>query len=246
VAVVVGSVVLAVLSSLEKIATTAALSVIAGLIGTLSLYLVTALTLLERRLDAVERQDVNVGSEIVSQIDWYEHLCLAIKTANTSIDITHHEPRLPTMSGIPAKQEVFRLLYKRIKQRKVLIRMLVAINTTEKLEWIEELLDKYSDCANFDLKHSELGLEESAPALSIQVVDGSKGFVIDMAKSHHTLSEQDTDLYTREPDVAQQLRRYYNSYWQQCTWIKEGGIIHWGSLADVSRELGVEPAARPR
>jgi hypothetical protein len=241
VTVVVGSTALAIVSAVASVPTAASFSVLGGLIATLALYLVSANTLLERRLVAVEHQDVNRGSEIVSQKEWYEHLAVAVKTANTSIDITHHEPRLPTMSGITAKREVFSLLYRRIKQRRVLVRMLIAINTPEKLAWVEELLTKFSNCPNLDIKHSEADLQGATPSLSIQVVDGSRGFAIDMGKGHHTLSELDTDLYTREPAVAQQLNRYYAAYWGQCQWIKEGGIVHRETLAEIADALDASP-----
>jgi hypothetical protein len=115
--------------------------------------------------------------------------------------------------------------------------MLIAINTPEKLAWVEELVTKFSNCPNFDIKHSEAELDGLTPSLSLQIIDGSRGFAIDMGKGHHTLSELDTDLYTREPAAVQQLSRYYNSYWLQCRWIKEGGIIHWAALAEIGGDF---------
>lgn len=237
-AAVVGAIALSVVASLTKVSIAAGLSLVSAVIGLLGLYLVAHNSLVERRLQVMEDKDpAQAISEMLTQVEWYEQLDLCLRAANTSIDITHHEPRLPTLSGIPAKVRVFETLGKRIRQKQVLVRWIIAVNTPEKLTWVESLVAKYAKYPNLDIRHSPVPLDTPSPPISVQITDGSKAFVIDMAKSHHTLSELDTDLFTRDPAVVRQYRRYYETYWSRCVKIKEGGIIYSEALRELGEEL---------
>ena len=175
-------------------------------------------------------------SKEVTQLEWYEKLIPLVKKANFSIDITHHEPRLPYISGIKAKKELFDQLTKKIKQKKVMVRWLIAVNSQEKYKWLLEIIDQFKHCDNLNLSHCPVELKYPAPPLSIQLIDNKIAFAIDLAKGHHSAAELDTDIITEDIEVVKQFKRYYETYWNRSIKIKEGGLIHQNVLEELKKQ----------
>lgn len=222
--VVIGSFVLAGIGPFTDIATEGAIWILIGLVGTLSLYLLATNILFEKRIEKIEKGPQT--STMLSQKEWYESLIPFVKSAKESIDITHHEPRTPMISGIEAKKELFNALSKKIKESEVLVRWIIAINSIDKLDWTIELLEEHKNCNNFSLRYSQVDLNYCSPPQSVQIIDDKVGFVIDMSKGHHSASELDTDLFTEDPSVIGQLKRFYDCYWNRCHVLKEGSKIY--------------------
>jgi hypothetical protein len=244
--VIAGAVALSVAGPTFELLATDYLAFISVLLGSVGVFLVSSRLLMEARVRRLE-EGAALGPppvEILTQREWYERLCPAIRDATSTIDITHHEPRLPQISGIEAKKQAFRELSKQIAKKDVLIRWLIAVNTADKVTWAEQLIVAHADCDNFSLYHSNVALDYPAPPMSIQIIDGSHLFVIDLSRGHHTASELDTDLYSRDRKLVAQFKRYYDVYWSRATPLKEAGIVHSDTLAALrARFLPSDQAA---
>ena len=73
----------------------------------------------------------------------------------------------------------------------------------------------------YNLRYSTFKGELPAP-LSLQLVDGTHSFVINIARGSHTESGLDADLFLHNPLVTDYFGHYYETYWNTCLPIKEG------------------------
>ncbi|MCL0063787.1 hypothetical protein M1N84_03105 [Dehalococcoidia bacterium] len=236
-ATIVAAVILTIIGSLGKLSLGTGLWLLIAMIGSLSVYLLTTNVLLERRIEIIEKGEKL--SYIISQKEWYEKLIPSIRSATNSIDITHHEPRVPMVSGIKTKKELFNVLVEKIKKSDISVRWIMAVNSKEKMEWTIELIEELKDCDNFSLRWSSVNLDYNAPPQSVQVIDDRIAFVIDMSRGHHTVIEPVEDLMTTDPAVVQQFKRYYNRYWEQCNILKEGTRINHQEIENLKKQWSV-------
>jgi len=178
------------------------------------------------------------SAKVVNQKEFYSRLVYAITNARRTVDLTHHESRIPEKSGIKEKITHFRQMRKKIKEGKVTFRRIVTITNSEKLAWVKKQLQLYATCPNFNLRYSDVEINRGhVPALSMQIVDGKELFIIDIERGHHTISEPVKDLWIREPVVAENFGRYYEKYWKAATPLKEGEIVYWDTLAKIEEKL---------
>lgn len=233
-ATIIAAVILTIIGSIGKVSLETGLWLLIAMTGTLSVYLLTTNLLLERRIEIIEKGEKL--SHTISQEDWYEKLIPSIRSASRSIDITHHEPRTPMISGIKTKRELFNLLIEKIKRSDVSVRWIMAVNSKEKMDWTIKLIDQLKDCDNFSLRCSLVNIDYDAPPQSVQVIDDRIAFVIDMSRGHHTVIEPVEDLVTTDLAVVQQLKKYYNRYWEKCRILKEGSRINRQEIENLKKQ----------
>ena len=233
---VIGSIVVSLLSVFVQVPQDVLLGTVLGLLGTFSLYQFSSNVLFERSLSAIKPEQRTLSHQ-VTQDEWYEQLIPVVKSARKTIDITHHEPRVPVISGIPAKRELFRVLSRRMKDPNVLVRWIVAIDNLDKLEWVCKLIEDHKDCPNFSLHYSHFDPEREVPVPSIQVIDRRIAFVIDLTRGHHSASELDLDLVTTDPAVIAQLQRAYDRYWERTIPLKTGARIFYERIDELRNIL---------
>lgn len=231
---IVAAVILAIIGSIGKLSLETGLWFLIALVGSLSIYLLTTNVLLEKRIESIEKGEGL--SDIISQREWYEKLISSVRSATDSIDITHHEPHVPTISGIAAKRDLFNLLLEKIKKSEVSVRWIIAINNKDKMDWVNQLIEELKDCDNLSMRYSSVDLDYEAPPQSVQIIDDRIGFVIDMGRGYHTVIEPVEDLITQDPKVVQQLKKYYNRYWEKCRVLKEGSRIHQTEIEKLKKQ----------
>lgn len=125
--------------------------------------------------------------------------------------------------------------------------MITSINCKEKadckskLDWTEEIITKFKDVNNFNLRYSLVDLDYQAPPQSFQIIDGrikgsGVGFVIDMGKGQHSESDSFNDMFSDDPVLVAQLQSYYDRYWNKCTKLKDGAKIYEEELEELRKK----------
>ena len=236
VATVVGSIVVAALAGSRVI--TSEVDVAAAILGLLAAFAVYQL-LANARLEeaATKLASPRLACREFNQREWYEELTAVAVRARDNIDITQHEPALPRNSGIEEKRRCFEALGDKLCNQHVLSRWLVAIDSLEKLDWVRQLLEVHGENYAFSLSFAHFDPHAVKRPISVQIIDRSVAFVIDLAKGYHSVSELDRDLVTDDPTLVEHLQRYYNQYWLRATPLKEGASIYWDRLRALEDEL---------
>lgn len=232
--VIIGATVVTVVGTIWKIPAEISLSALLGLLAALSIYQLTANISLERKIATIQSTG---ASREVTQEDWYKELIPEVASADTEIQITHHSPLVPIVSGIGYRRKLWNKLVEKMGDQKVLFRWIVAIDTLEKFNWVISLIEKYSANDSFNVHYSMVDLDYPAPPQSIQIIDRKKLFVIDMSKGHYVVSEVGTGLISVDQDVIRQFQRYFDKYWDSGGKLKEGPIIYRDAINNLRSKL---------
>lgn len=232
--VIVGATVVTVVGIFREIPVELLLSMLLGLLAAFSIYQLTANISLDKKIETI--QSIGASRE-VTQEDWYKELIPEVISADTEIQITHHSPLVPTVSGSGYRKKLWGKLVAKMGNKKVLLRWIVAIENLEKFDWVISLIEKYKTNDSFNIHCSMVDLEYPAPPQSIQIIDRKKLFVIDMSKGHYVVSEVGTGLISVDQQVIRQFQRYFDKYWDRGSKLKEGPIIYYNVIENLSSKL---------
>ena len=235
--IILGSIVATVITVFWEMPTRSVLTVILGLLVSLGIYQCAAIALMERHIQDLSREKL---SGELGQPQWYIELMPSVLKARNRIDITHHQPVVPIESKIKEKKNLFETISKTIKEcPRIRVRWIIAVSSKDKIPWVESLIEDHKMCDNFSVAYSKVDLRYQTPPLSVQLIDESKVFVIDMGKGFHTESEWDIDFSSTDPVIVSQFQRYYDTYWSRCTKLKEGPRIFFDRIRELKEEFGM-------
>lgn len=231
--VVVGSTAVSIGGFIWKLSVESYLSAILGLLAAFSLYQVAANVSIERSARASQEP----LSKEVTQAEWYDELMPVVSSAKKEIQITHHEPRIPTITGVKSHRRLWGILEERMDDSDILFRWIVGIDNLEKLNWVSSLIEKNKSNDNLNIHYSEVDLQYPAPPQSLQIIDRNILFIIDMSKGHYSVSEMGIGLISRDTEIVKQFQGYYDQYWYRTTALKEGPKIYRDRIEDLRKKL---------
>lgn len=192
------------------------------------------------QLESLRWRIVGTGlGHTVTQGEFYVHLAQAVSRAKSRIDLTHHQPLPPTMTSIEDKRAYFELIDTVILTGALTVRRLVSVPNVAKLEWIEELLERYKECPRFHLRVSPVvrtTIDVMSP-MSVQIVDDRECFIINLARGSHTESEDDVDLWIEGGETSRYFARYFEEYWRISTPLKEGVTVRWDEMGKLRKKV---------
>ena len=168
--------------------------------------------------------------------DFYSELKEAVINANNSIDLTIHQSTNPSI-GIKARVEYFKSIGSIIKSDKIRVRRITSVNSTEKLNLLNEWLTKYGSCSNFHIKYTEVESSGFIRALSIQIVDSKKIFLAGVCTGEMTESRSNVNVIIESEVLGRVFQNYYDSYWNSLKSIKEGKRINHELLQIIDNEI---------
>lgn len=233
---IVGSIVVAIISVVWKLPVETILAMILGLLGALGLYELAANLKIEEKIGNLQPGQIPLSQQ-VTQAEWYNKLHETIISAKQEISITHHDPRIPTQTGAPARRQLWELLLTKMKEHNIMFRWIVAIGDVEKLNWVCSVLEENKDYDNLNVNYSSVDLDYPAPPQSIQIIDGTTLFAIDMSVGHYAISEVGSGMISRDTAIIEQFQRYYNKYWERTIELKEGPTIHYDRIKELREKL---------
>ena len=124
-------------------------------------------------------------------------------------------------------------------QSDVYFRWIVAVNNKSKLDWVKYLINKHKTRNNFSLHVSTFDTDQPVPALSVQIVDDVRLYIIDVTRGHHSANDPDQDLLSCDNDLIKHFIRYYDKYWSSTIPLKEGATIYADNLNQLSRRFNI-------
>lgn len=160
-----------------------------------------------------------------------------IMHARSSVDITHLDIQPPNYSSLKKSQmksyyDDFVALVKSKPQTR--FRRVERIST-EKRQWLEHLVESLADCPNFSLTCVEYpGAERLSPAISVQIVDGHKAYLV--ALKGHVDAHGPRDICITDPESSRLCLEYYNQrLWNTGLPILESGhlnVMNWAAIRE--------------
>ena len=113
-----GSIVVAIISVVWKLPVETILAMILGLLGALGLYELAANLKVEEKIGNLQPKQIPLSQQ-VTQAEWYDKLHEVIISAKQEILITHHDPRIPTLTGLQARRQLLSVYFSHPARRAV-------------------------------------------------------------------------------------------------------------------------------
>ena len=193
---------------------------------------------LEKFKTVIELAKGPVLSQSLTQNRFYEEFRSHLISAKKCVDITSHEPRLPSSSGLRAKRDSWELIFDRAKKEPdVLFRLIIAVKTKPRYDWVVRNIRSLNPAPNVSIRHSDFDAFEDFPRNSVQIIDKKSVFVIDPAQGYHTSNDDDIDFYSVDAAVVEHFQRFFDMYWSRCHPLMEGSEVMEGNITELGRLL---------
>ena len=156
--------------------------------------------------------------------EFYADFLKAAKFAEHFVNIMYLAAYPPDEVQDNVRKDYYSEIVKVIKKRPAVRFRRVIRNSSKNREWISELVQELRDTSNADiaiLKETEK--EEMPLALSVQIVDNSKVWIV--AIGSHERVRDFRDLFIENEDVALAMQQYYERIWQRSTKLLDSGRI---------------------
>lgn len=202
--------------------------IVQGQMGLLILYILFSDYQSKEEVDGAitEWKDTLKGVNRVStmhQDDFYAQFEGKLKTAKKFVDICHFGKEPPLRRGKTNEKEYYDGSSTTVKRSPATFRRLERL-TMDKVEWIEKLIETYTDQKNYSL-HCLLDNDitsDQIGAVSIQRIDESETYLVALAEHYSTTGVR--DIHIVSPEVNQLAAQYFNSrLWGRSTPIIERG-----------------------
>jgi hypothetical protein len=156
--------------------------------------------------------------------EFYSQFLDAAKGARSVVNIMYLATYPPDDVPTDERQFYYSALLQLIKKRpQVRFRRIVRTSAKNR-SWVTEMISLLREVPNADvaiLKESE---REPMPlALSVQVIDGEKTWLVAVG-SHERVADY-RDLYIENRDVAATMQQYYDRLWGKATKLLDSGRI---------------------
>jgi hypothetical protein len=180
--------------------------------------------------------------ETCDRPQFYRHMLAALRHSSRCVDLTQLDEQPPRHYGTREMVEYFELQTQMVREcPHIVFRRIVSIPTFEKLQWLLDILEQISDCANFQINLIDISRSAGLPPpLSLQIFDREQLCLVDPTVGYMLPSEQRDMLWIRGKAACEVFSVYYDNAWALSRRIKEGSIIYWNVLEEVANELSMK------
>jgi len=167
------------------------------------------------------------SSQKIDGGDWrgVSHFLQHCEAAKSAVDVCYFEPGPPSEPSRDIKIEYYRKHFELVRaNRKVAYRRIIR-NSRENKAWLRELLsNELLNVGNAEVAVlKERGTGEMPLALSVQIVDGKKVWLVAIAT--HGRGREPRDIFIESSEVAAMMEKYYNRLWDRSVVVFRGGQI---------------------
>lgn len=188
---------------------------------------------------------MNAQIDLVGPQEFYERLLAAVRSARYQIDLTHLSPSLPLCSEFVTYEDQVNKIIKHGTHNKphIPVRRIVAIESTDKLDWVLTSLEagKYRTNFSLALVHSSLKILRKRyfplPA-NVQVIDSKTVYHVDPVHGINLPDEQGgQSAIVSHGGYATIMTKYYDEWFRLCHPLKHGDKIDYDRLDELNAEV---------
>ena len=161
---------------------------------------------IKTKKNRIEKDGIEVNDD-----EFYTRLKEAVTNAQQSVYLTTHQKTRPD-KGTKTREDYFTSLDMLIKSNRVTVRRIIPINSKEKLEWVNEMIQEFKGCQSLHIRHTKLEDEGFIRALSLQIVDSKKVFIASIGTGGE-MKDEDRNIIIETEVLCKAFQHYYQSYW---------------------------------